>query len=188
MAMRTWKDLRATLPAGLTPEDYDDIRRLTAPGRQELRAREARVAACAFVSEIATRGLIPYGDVSRLATALLWAESRGLSGGGTQDPGAGTTRHPAFRSLGKGRRSARDGGAWTAAIAAAAGQVEVELDDRGAVRWDTYGNREIIPWGDLLWLLDRERAAVLARGLVREGHIQVGARLLAAVRAEDGTA
>ena len=56
-------------------------------------------------------------DCDVVAWALLDAVGVGGRAGLT---GAGTARHPAFASCGKGRKQASDGPAWTAAIAAAA--------------------------------------------------------------------
>lgn len=50
-----------------------------------------------------------------LAWAILEADEVGI-GGPALEPGAATARVPALRGLGKGRKQARDGGAWSAAI------------------------------------------------------------------------
>jgi hypothetical protein len=65
-----------------------------------------------------------YEEGERLTVAaqmLCWAEGVGYVPGGGGGPS--TNRHPAFCRLGTGRRFASDGGAWSAAIEAAAGGI-----------------------------------------------------------------
>ena len=109
-----WEELRKTIE-GLTPYD-EDVRKLTALERAFARADEAWnvawMAACQATADHDKRYAI--------ASALLWLEYKGLYGGGCFVPGAGTKRLRFFRSLGKGRRKASDGPAWTEAIRQAA--------------------------------------------------------------------
>jgi len=109
-----WEELRE-LVEGVTPYD-EDIRRLTASERRQARIEEAwRVA-----WEAAYPATPDHDKRYALASALLWLEEKGLYGGGCAFPGAGTKRLRFFRSLGKGRRKASDGPAWTEAIGWAA--------------------------------------------------------------------
>jgi len=109
-----WEELRE-LVEGVTPYD-EDIRRLTAAERRQARTDTAWDAAWKAVY----RATADHDKRYALASALLWLEERGLYGGGCAFPGAGTKRLRFFRSLGKGRRKASDGPAWTEAIGWAA--------------------------------------------------------------------
>jgi len=84
------------------------------------RARRASREAAAHLSALAwVEYFLPARapeDHQFLVSVLRWEEAKGLYGGPRFAPGAGTTRHPAFSRLGKGRRQASDGGAWDAAI------------------------------------------------------------------------
>jgi len=112
----TWKE-RSVLLERVSPEGKEALRRATAPIREGERIVAAFEAAKNWVREnVPGRQTFEEFD----ASCLCWLESKGLYGGGPHCPGAGTLRHPAFRSLGSGRRQANDGQAWTAAIAAAA--------------------------------------------------------------------
>jgi hypothetical protein len=117
MAARTFESLREALPEGLHPDTVEKIRKATAHRRHVERVGEARAAACEWL-----RQNVDGSTTSQQACALLLAEADGLHGGECWDPGSGTTRHPAFRGLGSGRRHASDGGAWTRAIRDAAYQ------------------------------------------------------------------
>jgi len=123
-----WKELR-DLIEGFTPYD-EDIRRLTAAERRQARADTAWNAAW----KAAYRATADHDKRYALASALLWLEEKGLYGGGCAFPGAGTKRLRFFRSLGKGRRKASDGPAWTEAIGWAArkhGWCEWDLTEDG---------------------------------------------------------
>jgi hypothetical protein len=109
-----WEELRELIE-GFTPYE-DDIRRLTASERRAARVDAAWDAAWSAVY----RATADHDKRYALASALLWLEERGLYGGGCAFPGAGTKRLRFFRSLGKGRRKASDGPAWTEAIGRAA--------------------------------------------------------------------
>jgi hypothetical protein len=109
-----WEELRKTIE-GFTPYE-EDVRKLTALERAFARANEAWETAWTVASQTTA-------DLDKryaLASALLWLEHKGLYGGGCFFPGAGTKRLRFFRSLGKGRRKATDGPAWTEAIRQAA--------------------------------------------------------------------
>jgi hypothetical protein len=123
-----WEELRELIE-GSTPYD-EDIRRLTASERRAARVDAAWDAAW----KAASQGTADYDKRYAIASALLWLEERGLYGGGCAFPGAGTKRLRFFRSLGKGRRKASDGPAWTEAISRAArkhGWCEWALVDDG---------------------------------------------------------
>ena len=123
-----WDELRRLIE-GFTPYD-DDIRRLTASERRQARADTAWDAAW----KVAYRATADHDKRYALASALLWLEEKGLYGGGCAFPGAGTKRLRFFRSLGKGRRKASDGPAWTEAIGWAArkhGWCEWDLAEDG---------------------------------------------------------
>jgi hypothetical protein len=123
-----WEELRE-LVEGFTPYD-DDIRRLTASERRAARADAAWDAAW----KVASQYTPDWDKRFAVASALLWLEERGLYGGGCSFPGAGTKRLRFFRSLGKGRRKASDGPAWTEAIGWAArkhGWCEWDLAEDG---------------------------------------------------------
>jgi hypothetical protein len=109
-----WEELRKTIE-GITPYE-EDVRKLTASERREARIEAAWDAAWKAVY----RATADHDKRYALASALLWLEERGLYGGGCSFPGAGTKRLRFFRSLGKGRRKATDGPAWTEAIGLAA--------------------------------------------------------------------
>ena len=109
-----WDELRKLIE-GFTPYE-EDIRRLTAAERRQARVDTAWDAAW----KAAYRATADHDKRYALASALLWLEEKGLYGGGCAFPGAGTKRLRFFRSLGKGRRKASDGPAWTEAIGWAA--------------------------------------------------------------------
>jgi len=105
-----WKELQRII-VGSTPYE-EDVRKLTALERRHARTEEAWDAAWA----VASQATADEDKIYALASALLWLEEKGLYGGGCAFPGAGTKRLRFFRSLGKGRRKASDGPAWTEAI------------------------------------------------------------------------
>lgn len=161
--MKTWRETKESLPAGLTENTVEEIRRLSAPERHQERIFAAVQAAISW--------LTAEGHDANLCRALCWAEARGLYGGGSKDPGSGTLRHPAFRGLGSGRRQANDGPAWTAAIEAGSWcgkdgrgyAVGVSIRDDGVVDGD--GN--IASWEILENLLTPDEMGVLMRGLIQ---------------------
>jgi len=109
-----WKELQRII-VGSTPYE-EDVRKLTALERAFARANEAWETAWT----VASQATADHDKRYALASALLWLEHKGLYGGGCFVPGAGTKRLRFFRSLGKGRRKATDGPAWTEAIRQAA--------------------------------------------------------------------
>jgi hypothetical protein len=129
----TWSEILRVLKAHklFTEEDIERVRRATA----RLRHRERTVKALSTAFHYVNTKIItdtesdPLGSNRRFLAAyvLLNAEAHGLYGGGYTNPGAGTSRHKAFRRLGKGRRQASDGPAWTAAIQQAAWEVKETL-------------------------------------------------------------
>jgi hypothetical protein len=137
-----WEELRRIIE-GVTPYG-DDIRRLTASERRAARIDAAWNAAWSAASQATA----DWGERCALASALLWLEEKGLYGGGAL-PGIGTKRLRFFRSLGKGRRNASDGPAWTEAIGQAArkhGWCEWGLAEDGlAVHFEPHpGEREAL--------------------------------------------
>jgi len=126
--VHTWSAICEHLRAyGVTDHDIlEEVRKCTAPLRHRERVLDAWNAAYSFVNDVVPRDTddAQFNElrVQLAAYVLLRAEAGGLYGGGHEHPGAGTTRHAAFRALGKGRRQASDGPAWTAAIDSAAYQ------------------------------------------------------------------
>jgi len=130
----TWKELRQALPADLSQSAAEEIRLLTAGERHRARRDAAAAAALAWVDGRIHGQDAP--DRLTLAAGICAAEALGLYGGGRGNPGAATLRHPAFQALGSGRRQARDGAAWTAAIEAATTAVFPEwLRDDTTCSW-----------------------------------------------------
>jgi hypothetical protein len=109
-----WEELRKIIE-GTTPYD-EDVRKLTALERAFARTEKAWDTAWT----VASQHTHDWDKRHAVASALLWLEHKGLYGGGCFVPGAGTKRLRFFRSLGKGRRKATDGPAWTEAIRQAA--------------------------------------------------------------------
>lgn len=111
--------------AGADPRAADWLCSLTTRERHQSRVGAAREATTAWIDaeNILDHRGDTTGRVMDSRAALRWLlcteEAAGLYGGSLTDPGDATTRHPAFRGLGRGRRKATDGPAWTAAIAAA---------------------------------------------------------------------
>lgn len=139
MSAMKWSELRAALPAGLCDEAVEAIRAATAEARAEERARLAITTAVAAVGgdpdpvhaalyalryhdlspdERAER-VAPVRDIMRAAGALCIVESTAGGGRYRASGPAPTCRAPWARVLGKGRRQASDGDAWSAAIAQA---------------------------------------------------------------------
>lgn len=113
----TRREAEQTLEAaGVTGAALEALLRDSAPARHQLRVRAATEAAHAWAHQF-----YPAGDfkANLLVMAVLHADCVGV-GGKDGVEGTATARHPAFRRCGKGRKRARDGGAWTAAIAEAA--------------------------------------------------------------------
>ena len=150
----TWNSIESALfDAGINPATAELVRKATAQARHEGRKHAAYWAARRWLSH-AFDFRRDYDTLTTYTYALCFAESLGLYGGGPSNPGAGTTRHPAFRCLGKGRRNASDGAAWTAAIAAIAAEVgaifTVDPDDRLAIFVYKDGARIFVPVRGLL--------------------------------------
>jgi hypothetical protein len=116
----TWAAMRAALPEDMDREILETIRRASAPVRREARIQAAWDAAYRYVDQQPHVDWGSEGSLRAAAIALCWLEARGLYGGGFQEPGAATQRHPAFEGLGSGRHQALDGRAWDDAIACAA--------------------------------------------------------------------
>lgn len=133
-----WSDLRATLPLGLCDEAVEAVRAATAEARAEERAQQAIVAAVTVVGgdpdlvlealyalrhdlsdEARAERVAPVRAIVRAAGALCAIEATAGGGRYRVSGPAPTCRAPWARSLGKGRRQASDGDAWTAAIAQA---------------------------------------------------------------------
>lgn len=109
--MKTYKNLVSEygIPAGAS----EFVRRLTAHNRHEERVKAAEEAALDYVRYVTG------GESRERAVAILYADCMGL-GGPRGLMGEATVRHPALSGLGKGRKQATDGGAWSEAILRAA--------------------------------------------------------------------
>jgi hypothetical protein len=116
--MKTKSELTSAFP-GIGEDALSVIQRVTAPARHAARVDAASAAARRWVNDLSGRESINDWERGARAALLCYLEAKGLYGGGLREPGAGTQRHPTFRSLGSGRRQAMDGAAWTAAIACA---------------------------------------------------------------------
>jgi len=148
--LKTWKDLREQLPAGLSEDSVDLIRRATAPERHERRIQATIDAALKAVLEIYSspdlelRRVTPF--VCRMAATLIALDRNGTGGRyGAGGGGAATDRMSWARELGKGRRQASDGPAWMAAAADAESLLldraaRPEAYDHPAVGWSWH------PW------------------------------------------
>ena len=187
----TWASIENTLiDEGVGPASIEAIRRATAEFRHEGRTWAAYQAACRWLSHTYDFRT-DYATLSAYAKALCFAEWHGLYGGSTRKPGTGTTRHPAFRFLGKGRRHATDGAAWTAAIAAVAAEshadVTVDPDGRLAIAVFDDGAVAYVPVGVLL-ATEPEARKNLALHAAKRGWRCMSQRLLAAAAKELGDA
>lgn len=115
----TWAVQRAAietlLDGGLPPDAAEAVRRATAPGRQA--ARVAAVYAALSEAVGTTVGPLREREEDRGAFRRAWALARVEI---SMCSISSRTRRPKWASgLGRGRRQAMDGGAWTAAIATA---------------------------------------------------------------------
>ena len=91
--------------------------RAGARARHEARVEKAHATALDWAN----------GDSRRALSACL-LDAIGIGGPfGAGGWGCSTTRHPAFASCGSGRKNAKDGGAWTAAIEEAANKFHSEM-------------------------------------------------------------
>lgn len=139
----TWATIENTLHnAGINNTAIvEAVRKATARQRHEGRMFAAYWAARRWLSH-ALDFRKDYDVLAAYAYALCFVESLGLYGGAPANPGTGTTRHPAFRALGKGRRHASDGEAWTAALAAVAAEVgaDITVDPDGRLAIFVYKN------------------------------------------------
>jgi hypothetical protein len=102
--------------AGMPEQVCKDVLRATGPVRHAQRTERAWYVAWKAVREVAHIRGDGTPDSDAGARALLWLEHRLATEGEIAPP---TTRLAPFRELGKGRRQAIDGQAWTAAIGAA---------------------------------------------------------------------
>jgi hypothetical protein len=112
MMMTTWAEMAKSL-ASLSGEARELVRRATAEARHEERVERALAEALSGLEH-------PSLDEWLRAWGLLATEAIGCNGPlGLGGAGCATARLPCFSSLGKGRKQATDGLAWTAAIAVA---------------------------------------------------------------------
>ena len=112
----------SSVPDRIRERTIEILLKQTAPDRHRARVHAATESARQWLRPIIGE---PSSDAEiRLLCAL---EVEGLYGGGWISPGAGTDRHCAFQGLGKGRRQASDGHAWTAAIKEASCGIQVSL-------------------------------------------------------------
>ncbi|GIV04199.1 MAG: hypothetical protein KatS3mg015_3029 [Fimbriimonadales bacterium] len=166
-----WEELRKIIE-GITPYT-EDIRRLTADER-----RAARVAAAWDAAWNAAAKAKDWYKKHAIASALLWLEEKGLYGGGNRDPGAGTKRIRFFRCLGKGRRHAYDGPAWTEAIGQAAykyGLLQWDLTNNGlGIRFEPYPEKAlrefVIPLREIMFLDGVDDADAIEAWLTAASH------------------
>ena len=103
-----------------------------APVRAGARASGAADAALAW-----GRFCSPNDEIMALARAMMACrlDDNGLGGPlGAGGPNSGTLRHPAFRGCGRGRKQARDGGAWTSAVGMAGAMLSSRLEQDHGVR------------------------------------------------------
>lgn len=127
--MHTRKGLSVALKKqGLSDAATRIVLDATAPARHAMRTRDAVVAARRGARQMRfVSGATPSArEVEILGIALLVLDQYGL-GGHMGLEGASTTRVPQFQDLGKGRKQAGDGGAWTAAMKSAADYMFREL-------------------------------------------------------------
>ena len=183
----TWASIENILKdAGVSPASAEAIRKATAEFRHEGRKWAAYQAARRWLS-YAYDFRKDYATLGAYARALCFAEGYGLYGGSPRKPGTGTTRHPAFRCLGKGRRHATDGAAWTAAIAAVAAEshadVTVDPDGRLAIAVFDDGAVAYVPVGVLL-ATEPEARKNLALHAAKRGWRCMSQKLLAAAAKE----
>jgi hypothetical protein len=148
--------LRAGLEgAGITGAAQDAILRETAPQRAEIRTKTALAALLDAALAAHDRECVSgegdacvcfrhedracFGDrrapanVRRVGAALGYADVAGI-GGHMGVSGDATARIPVLRGLGKSRKHASDGGAWSAAIATAAYRLVSGSDKFAALR------------------------------------------------------
>ena len=183
----TWASVENTImDAGISPASTEAIRKATAEFRHEGRKWAAYQAARRWLS-YAYDFRRDYATLGAYAKALCFAEGHGLYGGSPRKPGTGTTRHPAFRFLGKGRRHATDGEAWTAAIAAVAAEsqadVTVDPDGRLAIAVFVDGAVAYVPVGILL-ATEPEARKTFALHAARRGWHCMSKKLIAAAAKE----
>lgn len=97
------------------------------------RRHQARVAAVGRICDEAAYKVTAVTSPEFLAVQCLLVSADIVGVGGSfVNPGAATDRLPLFSALGKGRKQARDGGAWDAAILAAGEAAYKRLLDAGA--------------------------------------------------------
>ena len=183
----TWASVENTImDAGISPASTEAIRKATAEFRHEGRKWAAYQAARQWLS-YAYDFRRDYATLGAYAKALCFAEGHGLYGGSPRKPGTGTTRHPAFRFLGKGRRHAADGAAWTAAIAAVAAEshadVTVDPDGRLAIAVFVDGAVAYVPVGILL-ATEPEARKTFALHAAKRGWRCMSKKLIAAAAKE----
>lgn len=99
--------------AGIFGVAAEAILKETSPQRAAYRCQLAREAATAYLYSVA--GDAQGVEVNLGVWYLVLLDWLGV-GGRAGVEGLGTSRHPAFRDCGKGRKHASDGGAWSAAI------------------------------------------------------------------------
>jgi hypothetical protein len=127
----TASELRSLLSAqGLPNHAIECLVEETAAARHEGRVQAAIVAARKYVRETLDVVDDPEVRVEFEAAAVLIADTFGV-GGHADVTGAATSRHPGLEGLGKGRKQATDGDAWSAAIREAGMRILRAIESRG---------------------------------------------------------
>lgn len=111
---------------GITGDALEALLKETAPKRHEARVSAAIAAAEDWVLEtmhLTREDWLTGETLALMALCVLYLDVAGI-GGRDGVEGLATLRHPAFSKCGSGRKQARDGGAWSSAIEAAALQLQ----------------------------------------------------------------
>ncbi len=124
----TRREVRETLRGlGIEGAALEALCSLGAGHRHQLRSEQAAEAALTMASQYVSSH-DEWEDVTTTATnglamAIIAADEVGIGGGSQFPTGAATSRIPALSGLGKGRKQASDGGAWSAAIESGRDQI-----------------------------------------------------------------
>lgn len=105
--------MKALAKKGVVGYAAECVRRETAKFRQDARVRRVQEVAREWANTMSDERSVMIDFYAMMLCELDIAGIGGMAGGASGD---GTLRVPAFRRLGKGRKHATDGGAWSAAI------------------------------------------------------------------------